>query len=79
MNAATSQSQRVFVMLILFRALATSIAAAIAPLAVNRVLFVFVWIFLPTSLVLIGGSLGCEGSENRRLADGVFHPVEGNR
>lgn len=56
-----------FVMLILFRALATSIAAATAPLAVNRLLFVFVWAVLPTSLVLIGGSLGLRGPRESAL------------
>lgn len=56
-----------FVMLILFRALVTSIAAAMAPLAVNRLLFVFVWTVLPTSLVLVGGSLGLRGPRESAL------------
>jgi hypothetical protein len=56
-----------FVMLMLFRALVTSIAAATAPLAVNRLLFVCVWTVLPTALVLAGGSLGAKPGRVNRM------------
>ena len=61
-----------FAGLILVKALATSTEAVVGLLAVNRmavnpVLFVFVWTLLPTSFVLLGGVVGVGHSRVHRI------------